>query len=177
MGAFAYRLLGAATLDDGMYEGIEADRSITWQACLTVLLSSVAAGFGASGWYGPRPAVLLAVGAIALVTWGAWAMLVYQIGTRLLPEPDTRADWGELLRTIGFAASPGLFQIFAAFPRVTVPVFVAVWIWMFVAMITAVRHALDYGSNSRAVAVCALAFGLSLGLAIALGLLFGPVAQ
>lgn len=118
--------------------------------------------------------MFVAVSAIALITWFAWAVLMHQIGTRLLPEPATRATLGELLRTVGFAAAPGLLQVFAAFPAVTIPVFVISIVWMFVAMVIGVRHALDYASSWRALAVCSIAFSLVIVMAFALGLIFGP---
>jgi hypothetical protein len=177
MGLFLYRLMGAAMLDGSMYEGIEADRSITRQAAVAVLLSSMAAGFGAGGWSTGDLRMFAAVSAIALVTWIAWAVLMHQIGTRLLPEPQTRATLGELLRTMGFAAAPGLLQIFAAFPLVTIPVFVVSVAWMFAAMVTGVRHALDYTSSWRALGVCAIAFLLAIVVAIALGVVFAPTVS
>jgi len=175
MALFAYRLFGAALLDAGVYEGIEADRSAMPQALATVVLSSVAAGIGAAGWQGPRPAVLLAVTAIALLTWASWAMLMFQIGARLLPGRDTQTSLDELLRTIGFAAAPGLLQVFAAFPRMTVPVFTLAWVWIFAATVTAVRQALDYHSTVRTLAVCGIAAALAVALAFGLGVVFGPV--
>jgi len=164
-------------LDGSMYEGIEGDRSITWQAAVAVLLSSLAAGFGAGGWSTGDPRMFAAVSAIALVTWIAWAVLMHQIGTRLLPEPQTRATLGELLRTVGFAAAPGLLQILAAFPAVTVPVFVVSVAWMFAAMVIGVRHALDYTSSTRALAVCGIAFSLVIVVAIGIGVIFGPTVS
>src|SRR6187401_1935601 len=137
MALFAYRLFGAAMLDPGVYEGIEHDRSATRQALATVLLSSLAAGVGAAGWHGPSPTVLLVFSAIALLTWVTWAMLMFQIGARLLPGRDTETSLDELMRTIGFAAAPGLLQVFAAFPRMGMPVFVLAWAWMFAATVTA----------------------------------------
>ncbi len=174
MGLFVYRLVGAALLDASMYEGIEHDRHATGQAFAAVLLASVAAGIGASGWYGPDLKVLAMLSGLALVTWLAWAMLMYQIGTRVLPEPQTEADFGELLRTIGFASAPGLLQVFAVLPRVTIPVYIVTTIWMFAAMVIGVRHALDYRSTGRALAVCGLGAALSVGLAIILGLFLSP---
>jgi hypothetical protein len=109
-----------------------------------------------------------------LIMWVAWAVLMHQIGTRLLPEPQTRATLGELLRTVGFAAAPGLLQVFAVFPAVTVPVFAGTILWMFAAMVFAVRHALDYRSSWRALAVCGLAFGLVGVLAFVIGVIFAP---
>jgi hypothetical protein len=173
MGTFFYRLMGAAILDAGAYEGIENDPRATGQAAMTVVLASVAAGVGAAGVYGPSVATLLTVSTLALVTWAAWAVLVLQIGARWLREPDTQADTGQLLRTIGFAASPGLLQVLAAFPRVAPFVFALTWLWMLAAMVVAVRHALDYRSSARAVAVCLLAAGLVVALAAVIGVLFG----
>lgn len=174
MGLFLYRLIGASVLDAGMYEGIEADRSrkTTLQAFATVILSSLAAGFGASNHLGGHLTAFAGLTALAIVTWAAWSMLMFQIGTRLLPEPATRSDWPELLRTIGFAAAPGLLQVFAVMPRMTVPVFVITGLWMFAAMVVAVRHALDYSSIRRALAVCGIAALLSLALALIVALLF-----
>jgi hypothetical protein len=173
MGAFAYRLIGAAMLDAGMYESIEADRRSTRQALFTVLLSSAAAGIGSSGWHGPRPAVMAAFAALALLAWAAWALLILQIG-RWLRTPSTHVTIDELLRTIGFAAAPGLLQAFGAFPRMRGPVFAATGIWMFVAMVVAVKHALDFQSTLRALATCAIAAGIVLALVLGFGVFFGP---
>ena len=177
MGLFAYRLFGAAVLDASVYEGIEADRSANRQALATVLLSSVAAGIGAAGWRGPAPGTLVIVALVALATWVGWALLVFQIGGRMLPGPETRTSVGELMRTIGFATAPGLLQLFAVFPRMTVPVFVVAWAWIFAATVTAVRHALDYQSTGRTLVVCALAAALPVAMAVVLGVLFGPTVS
>jgi len=166
--------MGAAMLDHSMYEGIEADRSLTGQAVAAVLLSSLAAGFGAGGWFTGDLRMFATVSVLALITWVAWAVLMHQIGTRMLPEPQTRATLGQLLRTVGFAAAPGLLQVFAVFPVVTIPVFVVTIAWMFVAMVVGVRHALDYRSSWRALAVCGIAFSLVSVLALVIGVIFGP---
>lgn len=177
MRLFFYRVMGAAMLDASMYEGFEADRSVTGQAAAAVVLSSLAAGIGAGGWYAGGLRTFAMISFIALVTWIAWAVLMFQIGTRILPEPQTNATLGELLRTTGFAASPGLLQIFAIFPAMTIPVFVATTVWMFAAMVIAVRHALDYQNTGRALAVCGIAASLSLVLAIIAGVFFArPVS-
>jgi hypothetical protein len=171
---FLYRLSGAAVLDAAIYESIEADPRATRQAVAVVLLSAVAAGIGAGGLVGLRPVELAAIAALALVTWLAWGMLMFQIGTRLLPESQTSATLGELLRTTGFAASPGLLQIFAILPGMAIPVFTGAWLWMIGAMIVGVRHALDYQSTGRAVAVCVVAAALALVMAFGFGAIFSP---
>jgi hypothetical protein len=177
MTLFLYRLMGAAMLDGGMYEGIEADRSVTRQAAVVVVLSSLAAGLSAGGWYGGGLQIFVFFSAVALITWVAWAVMMFHIGTRVLPGPDTRATLGELLRTTGFAASPGLLQVFGVFPGMAIPVSVATWLWMFAAMVIGVRHALDYSSTARALAVCGLAAGLVLTMALVSGVLFGPTLR
>ncbi len=174
MGEFLYRLMGAAMLDPGTYENVEADRRFTAHAVVTVLLSSIAAGIGAAGWFGLHLPTLMLVSGIALVTWVAWAMLMFQIGTHVLPGPETAATLGELLRTTGIAAAPGLLLVFATLPRMTLPVFVGAILWMFAAMVIAVRHALDYDSTGRALAVCGIAASLSVAMALMIGLFFGP---
>jgi len=88
------------------------------------------------------------------VGWFIWALLTYFIGTRLLPEPQTKADYGELLRTIGFSSSPGVLRVLGIIPMLGNVLNFIVGIWMLVAMVIAVRQALDYKSTWRAVGVC-----------------------
>ena len=171
---FLGRLVGAATLNVEVYEEIEADRTATIQSLVIVLASSLAAGVGASGFAAGNPASAGVFSVIALVTWAAWAVMTYQIGVRVLPGPRTQADVGELLRTIGFATTPGLFRIFGLVPGVTTLVFAVTTVWMLLAMIVAVRQALDYTSTGRAVAVCGLGWTLAIVLAVVLGIFFGP---
>lgn len=170
MGTLAYRAMGAALLDRATYEGIEVDRSATGQALTVVVLSSLAAGLGAGGLDGPPWMVLVGFTLLALAAWVAWAVLILEIGGRHLKQRETRVDLGELLRTVGFAASPGLLQVFGLIPEVRTLVFVASWLWMFAAMVVAVRHALDLSSLGRAMFVCAVALVVVLGTAIVVGL-------
>ena len=123
-----------------------------------VLLSSVAGGIGSVG-LGTGGVIMGSVA--ALIGWVAWAFLTYFIGTRLLAEPQTRADAGELMRTLGFAQSPGLVRIVGIVPGVGPLVLGIVSIWMLVAMVIAVRQALDYTSTWRAVGVCLVGWAVS----------------
>ncbi len=88
--------------------------------------------------------------------WYVWAFLTYYIGTRLLPEPQTQADHGQLLRTIGFASAPGLIRVLGIIPGLAPIVFAVAGVWMLIAMVIAVRQALDYTNTWRAVGVCAI---------------------
>ena len=172
--SFVVRLIGAAALDRAIYEEVEADRGATGQALVVVLASSVAAGIGLSPDDRQTLSSVVFFSTVALLTWAAWAVLTFEIGTRVLPEPGTRSDVGELLRTIGFAATPGVLRLLGVLPGVTIPVFAATTVWMLIAMIVAVRQALDYQSTTRAVVVCVMALFLALTMAIVLGVVFGP---
>ena len=148
------RMIRAAKLDVDLYEEVEADQGALHQAMLVVVLSSVAAGIGSFGQGGLGGALIGTIAAI--IGWYTWAYLTYFIGTRLLPEPQTKADHGELLRTIGFSSSPGLIRVLGVIPWLTEIVFLVASIWMLVAMVIAVRQALDYESTWRAVGVCVI---------------------
>jgi hypothetical protein len=100
MTTFTHRLLGALQLDAAIYEEVEADRDAVGQAALVVLLSSVAAGIGSVG-VGPFHVRGIIVGTLGgFAAWVSWAALTYLIGTRFMPEPQTRSNLGELLRTL-----------------------------------------------------------------------------
>ncbi len=161
MASFTERMMGAAKLDVQVYEEVEADTSATGQAMGVVLLASVAGGIGSVGLGAGGFGGVIVGGIAALLGWATWAFLIYIIGTRLLAEPQTRADVGELLRTLGFAQSPGLVRIVGILPGVGPLVFGIVSIWMLVAMVIAVRQALDYTSTFRAVGVCLVGWVIS----------------
>jgi hypothetical protein len=174
---FVMRIIGALAIDPVTYEEVEADRSATGQALLVVVLSSVGAGIGARGLGSGSPQSMVFISAVSLIAWVCWAMLTYQIGVRLMPEPETRADVGQLLRTIGFAAAPGMLRVFGIVPGAAIPAFAVTAIWMLVAMIVAVRQALDYRSTARAVAVCLVGWALAIGISVGLGLVFSPAVS
>lgn len=168
----AVRMWKASLLDAETYEEVEADRSATGQAFAVVLLASLAAGLGGIANHGAMGILWHALHGITL--WYVWAWVTCIVGTRLLPSPETSADVGELLRTIGFSSAPGLVRVFGVVPPVAGFVFPLASIWMFVAMVVAVRQALDYRSTWRAIAVCAIGFPVyAVGLMLSI-LLLGP---
>ena len=173
---FLQRLVGAAALDAAIYEEVEADPGATGQAMSVVVLSSIAMGIGARG-LGGDASTIAVFGVIALLTWAAWALLMFELGTRLLPGRQTLSNPYELLRTVGFAATPGFAAVLASVPGVTIPVLVGTWVWMLAAMVVAVRQALDYESTGRAVAVVVLGGTLALVIAVGLGMVFGPTVS
>ena len=167
MASFQDRIIRAAKLDVHLYEEVEADKGAMGQAMAVVILSSIAGGIGTPAGLGLGGIVIGTIA--ALVAWYIWAFLTYFIGTKLLPEPQTKADVGELLRTIGFSSSPGFIRLLGIIPFLRGIVFLLAGVWMLVAMIIAVRQALDYQSTLRAVGVCIIGW---IAQALVLMLLF-----
>jgi hypothetical protein len=175
--SFPIRIIGALSLDPATYEEVEADSSATGQALAVVLLSSLAAGIGARGLgSGSLQSVVFITGA-SLIAWAAWALLTFEIGSRLMPEPSTRGGVDELLRTIGFSSAPGLLRVFGVVPGASWWAFGITAVWMLAAMVVAVRQALDYTSTARAIAVCAIGWMLAIGIVAAIGLFFTPAVS
>jgi hypothetical protein len=169
--SFPERMIGAAKLNVEIYEEVEADGTATRQAMGVVLLSSVAAGIGALS----LGTGVIASAVAALLSWVIWAFLTYFVGTRLFPEPQTEADMGQLMRTLGFAQSPGVLRIFGGIPGIGPLVLGVVSVWMLIAMVIAVRQALDYTSTWRAAAVCIVAWlAVIIPAVLLLGLMGAP---
>ena len=167
MSIFQDRMIRAAKLDVNLYEEVEADKNTMGQAMGVVALSSAAAGIASFSITGVGGILMGTVA--ALIGWYVWAFITYIIGTKLLPEPQTSADHGELLRTIGFSSSPGVIRILGIIPGLYWLVSIVASVWMLVAMIIAVRQALDYSSTLRAVGVCLIGWVIQ---AIFLALMF-----
>ena len=167
MSIFQDRMIRAAKLDVNLYEEVEADKNTMGQAMGVVVLSSVAAGIASFSVAGVGGILMGTIA--ALIGWYVWALITYIIGTKLLPEPQTSADHGELLRTIGFSSSPGVIRILGIIPGLYWLVSIVASVWMLVAMVIAVRQALDYNSTLRAVGVCLIGWVIQ---AIFLALMF-----
>jgi hypothetical protein len=169
MTTFLNRMVLSAKLNAAIYEEVEADQTALPQAMGVVILSSVAAGIGSLQLQSVGFGMLLLGTVSALLGWAVWAGLTYYIGTRFMAEPQTSADYGQLLRTIGFASSPGILRILGIVPGLTGIVFIIAGTWMLVATVIAVRQALDYSSTWRALGVCLIGWILQ---AIMLALVF-----
>ncbi len=147
------KMVRAAKLDVDFYEEVEADKTATRQAFMVVLISSIAAGLGLGLQillFGDEDAgfsdfIWGFAGMIvtAIVMWLVFAWLTYFIGTKLFAGPETSADWGELLRTLGFSTSPGVLRIIPFFNLFA-------YVWMIVTAVVAVRQACDF-TTGRAI--------------------------
>lgn len=167
-------MIGAAVFDGEVYEEVERDGSASAQSALVVVLVSLAMAAGTAP-PGSRGGLALAGPVLAgVAAWLSWAGLTYFVGVRMLPEPQTRADLGQLMRTLAFSSSPGLVMVLGMIPAVREVVLMVVPVWMLATMLVAVRHALDYRSPGRALAVCLLGWGLALAVFVVMGLWLGP---
>ena len=172
MSTFIRRVLGVLGLDAATFEEVETDRTATRSAMIVVILASIGAGIGNAG-VGSEAAPAIIYGTVAgLLAWATWAALIYYLGTRVMPEATTRADLGQVLRTLGFAAAPGMFRAFEVFGGTRWLVLPIASVWMVVAMTIGVRQALDYTSTSRAVALALLGWAVSMVVAVIVGLAF-----
>jgi hypothetical protein len=145
------RMIGAAMLDTSVYEEVEADRGATGQAAAVVAIVAVCAAIGGAAGGGKG-----VIGAIvgAFLSWLIMSALTYVIGTKLF---GGTADMGEMLRTLGFAQSPGVIAILGIIPFLGGLVVFAVAIWQLVTAVVAIRQALDFDTG-KAIATAVIAW-------------------
>ena len=182
MGNLADRMIRAARLDANFYVQVMNDPAAIRQALLVVLIYSSFAGIGAGLLTLPdvdagQFVLNIFVGLFsALVLWFVWSFVTYFIGTTLFKGPQTPwrviATYGELLRSIGFAATPGILLIFILIPLIGIFLSLAAGVWMFIATVIAVREALDF-STRRAICTCVVSGILHLVFAILIILVLG----
>jgi hypothetical protein len=150
------RMQRAAMLDVSLYEEVERDENATTQALFVVIIVALASAIGGAldATLSNRPGALVgnALGGIlaALVGWVIWSGVTYFIGTQIL---RGTATYGELLRTIGFAQSPGVLLVLRFIPVLGGLIALAVAIWQLVAGVVAIRQALDVTTGQAIVTV------------------------
>jgi hypothetical protein len=153
------RMLRALKLDAQLYEEVEADPRFNGEALLIVVIASLLSGLGMALAY-PQDANLTALVAnvlSGLLLWAAWAAITLWIGKSITRGPETRADLGEMLRTLAYAHVPQ-FLVFFVFIPVGGPLLaLAAGIWKMVMGIVAIRQALDF-TTSRAIMTGFLGF-------------------
>ncbi len=151
-------MIRASKLDINLYDEVAADKGATAQALAVVVLSGIVNGVVISWIATSRVWTLLFGTLVILFFWIVGAFITYIVGTKLLPEAGTKSDMGQVMRTIGFAFSPGVLRIFILIPFVGTVIMWIIEIWMFAAVVIAVRQALDYKSTWRAIAVSLIGF-------------------
>jgi len=151
------RMIRASLLESDLFEEVEAEHRSIGQAFLVVLLATAAGGIGSA--LSGHSARHIAIDVVEpFVLWLAGSVFSYMVGATFLRGPETVTDYAEVLRTTGFAFSPGVFRLLAAVPPPSLgfAFTVAADVWMLVAGVIAVRQALDF-TTLRAIAT----FGVS----------------
>jgi len=157
MASFQDRVVGAMRLQASTFEDIEHDPSAVSQAAIVVVAVTIAGSIAALR-YGLFLGATVASIVFALIGWAIGSAVVWLVGTRLMPGKNTEADFQQVLRVVGFAQAPGLFNVLGIIPFFGWLVRVVVWIWTLVALVIAVRQALDYDDTLKAVLVCIIAW-------------------
>lgn len=163
------RMIGAAMLNVATYEEVEADTTATGQAAIVVVLVAIAGAIGLIRVGGPG----IILGPInAVVGWLIWSGVTYLVGTRVF---NGTATWGELLRTLGFAQTPGLLNVLGFVPGLGALIRLVVGLWVLVAGVIAIRQALDIDTG-KAVLTAILSFIAVIVITALLATVFGVSA-
>ncbi len=155
MASLTERMVGAMKGDVKTFQEIEADTNAMGQAITVIVIAGVAALIGNLFRAGVIYGVMNLV--ITLLATALWALVVVLVGTKLMPEPTTKADFSEAFRVIGFTAAPGVFNVLAIVPFLGPVISFAIAIWTLVIAVIAVREVLDYSNTGRAIIVCLIA--------------------
>jgi hypothetical protein len=152
MASLSERMVGAMQASVSTFEEVEKDPNALGQAVTVIAIAALAALIGNVF----RTGIVAGLGILVatLIGYAVWTVIVVLVGTKLMPEPGTKADFVEGFRVIGFAASPGVFNILAIVPFLGPLISFVISLWMLVVMVIAVRSVLDYTNTGRAIIVC-----------------------
>jgi hypothetical protein len=159
------RMVRAARLETSLYNEVESDTNATQQALLVVLIVAVATGIG-SAIGGASAGAGYAIGGLiggiirSLCVWAIVSFVMYFVGTRLF---KGTATYGEMLRTLGFASTPGILAAFSFIPFVGGLIALVAAVWAAVASFIAVREALDFDNGNT---LATIIVGWLIGIAI-----------
>jgi hypothetical protein len=157
---FGERVVGALKLDASTFEDIERDPAAMGQAIGIIALAALAGNLGQI-WRLGFGVMLIGV-CSSLLGYVLWSVVVWLAGTKLMPDPATKADFPETFRTVAFAASPGLLGVVSIVPFlgwfVMLLLTPIILIWSMAAMVVAVRSVLDYSETFKAVIVVLIGF-------------------
>ena len=170
---FGERVVGALKLDATTFEDIERDPTAMGQAVGIIALAALAGSLGSIWRLGIGTMVVGVVA--ALVGYVLWAVVVWLVGTKLMPDPATSADFPETFRTIAFAAAPGLLGVVTIIPflgwLLMLLITPIIWLWSMAAMVVAVRQVLDYSDTFKAVIVVLIGFAVYLVFSVTIAMM------
>jgi hypothetical protein len=150
------RMIGAMQADVKTFSELEADPQAMGQAVAVIVISGVAALIGNIFRAGLFAGMFSLIS--TLIGYALFSLMVFLIGTKVMPEPSTKADFNETFRVVGFAASPGVFYLLAIIPYLGQLISILVGVWSIVIAVIAIREVLDYSNTGRAIIVALIAF-------------------
>lgn len=169
-----YRMLRAATLDAGLYAELERDRGANIQAVAVVLLAGAALAAGdtlATELLDPHPGGSLLLAALrgliqGIFGWMILSYVTYLVGAHIF---GSKASYGRVVRSVGFAYSPAVLYILSFLrvsPSLGLVTSSVVGIWILGTTLLAAREGLELTSGAAALAVSAglIAAGVSLAV-------------
>ena len=161
---FGDRVVGAMRLDENTFEDVERDPTAIGQAVGVIVLAAVSAGIG-NIWWGGITGILQGA-LMSVLSFLIWSLIVWLVGTKLMPEPTTQADFPQTFRTLGFAAAPGLASVITIIPILGYLLMLVIWLWQIAAMVVAVKAVLDYSTIGKAIVVVLIGFVVNIILTI-----------
>ena len=150
------RMVGAMKADVAMLTEIENDPAAFGQAITVIVIAGIASLIGNIFRAGIGAGIFGLVSSV--ISYLLFALFVYLIGVKVMPEPSTKADFNETFRVLGFAAAPGVFNVLAIIPILGILVSFVIWIWSLVIAVIAIREVLDYSNTGRAIIVAVIAW-------------------
>ena len=147
---FLNRIFRSVKIDPEVFNEVQKDKGATIWAALVVILSSSAAGIGATS-LGASNFILAPI--FSLISWFVWAYIVYFVGVKLFPDIKTKTTQFALLRAIGFSSAPGIIRVFGFNEDLMAVTFIGSAFWMLVCMVVAVNETLNYKSLWKALGI------------------------
>ena len=157
---FGDRIVGAMKLDPNAFEDVERDPTAIGQSVGVIALASVAAGIG-NIYYGGLTGIVSGA-FMSVISFLIWSLIIWLVGTKLMPEPATKADYPETFRVLGFAAAPGLASVITIIPLLGYLLMFVIWLWQIAAMVVAVRQVLDFSTIGKAIVVVLIGFVINI---------------
>lgn len=167
---FGDRIVGAMKLDPNAFEDVERDPTAIGQSVGVIALAAVAAGIG-NIYYGGLTGIVSGA-FMSVISFLIWSLIIWLVGTKVLPEPATKADYPETFRVLGFAAAPGLASVITIIPLLGWLLMFVIWLWQIAAMVIAVRQVLDFSTTGKAIVVVIIGFIINIVLTM---LIIGPL--
>jgi Yip1-like protein len=152
------RMVGAMKADVATLTEIENDPAAFGQAITVIVIAGIASLIGNIFRAGIGAGIFGLVSSV--ISYLLFALFVYLIGVKVMPEPSTKADFNETFRVLGFAAAPGVLNVLAIIPVLGILVSFVIWIWSLVIGVIAIREVLDYSNTGRAIIVAVIAWVL-----------------